>query len=444
MRNDAGAADGISATAAVRDGAAWQRLSAFQRTMLLWERLHPYNAVHALRILGPPPRRLAAAIEAVERAAGIGALEIDPPGRAYRYVSAAAPLVEARTRDVDEVTPTGLLAASLNASFVGEPQTPFRWTLLEGPGGQAHWVALAYRHVAADAHGAQALLAAVLQACRGDGGDAPHVRVGERARERWSLRARLQTLARFARTFRRLRSAHKMSEDRQGDDRTECTVRTATPGLLPELRAANRRRGAGLNDACLAALAATIAERSPDRHTSRRRRKLALGTVLSRRPHEAGGGEVWLGPSLRDLVVVVERPDAPLADVLARISAQTRAARGLPDPGDFDPRLFLIQRAWPLLGLRHHRRTYRKVFPVCAGVTSFNVRAAWFGQAGVGVDRYVRASPPGPVVPVALAPTALGDRLELALVHRRATLTAAAAADVLSGVHDRLALLAGG
>jgi hypothetical protein len=424
---------------------AAQRLSAFQRTMLLWERLHPYNAVHALRIPGPPrPRRLAAAIEAVERAAGIGALEIDPPGRACRYVSAAAPLVEARARDdVDEETPTGLLAAGLNASFVGPPQTPFRWTLLEEPGGQAHWVALAYRHVAADAHGAQALLAAVLQACRGDG-EAPLLRIDAPGRARVSLRTRLQTLARFARTFRRLRSAHKMDEDRQGDDRTECTVRTAAPGLLPELRAANRRRGAGLNDACMAALAATIAERSPDRHTSRRRRKLALGTVVSRRPHDACGGEVWLGPALRDLVIVVDRPDAPLADVLAQISAQTRAARSLPDPGDFDPRLFLIQRAWPLLGLRHHRRTYRKVFPVCAGVTSFNVRAAWFGQAGVGVDRYVRASPPGPVVPVALAPTALGDRLELALVHRRATLTPTAAAEVLSGVHDRLALLAGG
>ncbi len=413
--------------------------------MLLWERLHPYNAVHALRILGPSrPQRLAAAIEAVERAAGIGALEIDRSARACRYVPAAAPRVKAGVCDeVGEQTPTGLLAAGLNASFAGRPQTPFRWTLLEEAGGGAHWVALAYRHVAADAHGAQALLAAVLQHGRG-GGEAPLLRVDGPRRQRVSLRARLEALARFARTFRRLRCAHKMDEDRQGDDRTECAVRTAAPGLLRELRAANRRRGAGLNDACLAALAATVAERSPDRHTSRRRRKLALGTVISRRTRGTSAGEVWLGPALRDLVVVVDRPDAPLAEVLAQISAQTRAARGLPDPGDFDPRLFLIERAWPLLGLRHHRRTYRKVFPVCAGVTSFNVHAGWFGPAGVGVDRYVRASPPGPVVPIALAPTALGDRLELALVYRRATLTPAAAADVLAGVHDRLALLAGG
>ena len=49
-----------------------EKLNPFQQTMLLWEELHPYNAVHYLRLRGRCDfDRLKAAIERAARANGL-------------------------------------------------------------------------------------------------------------------------------------------------------------------------------------------------------------------------------------------------------------------------------------------------------------------------------------------------------------------------------------
>jgi hypothetical protein len=62
------------------------RLNLFQAAMLRWRELHPYNAVHVVRIVKPFERaRVEAVIAERLRAAGLTGLVIDRTRRRYEY-----------------------------------------------------------------------------------------------------------------------------------------------------------------------------------------------------------------------------------------------------------------------------------------------------------------------------------------------------------------------
>jgi len=54
------------------------RLNEFQRTMLQWNRLHPYNAVHVIQVTeSVPPAHFEECINHVLSEAGFGSVTID-------------------------------------------------------------------------------------------------------------------------------------------------------------------------------------------------------------------------------------------------------------------------------------------------------------------------------------------------------------------------------
>ena len=62
------------------------RLNAFQRVMLQWSELHPYNAAHTYRLSGPLClQSLRQAIRDAFDHNGLGVAEIDPDGVWYRH-----------------------------------------------------------------------------------------------------------------------------------------------------------------------------------------------------------------------------------------------------------------------------------------------------------------------------------------------------------------------
>ena len=76
------------------------RLNLFQATMLRWRELHPYNAVHVVRIDGPLD---AARLRADHRAAssrhsGLTGLALDAPRARYEYAGGARAHVALRLR----------------------------------------------------------------------------------------------------------------------------------------------------------------------------------------------------------------------------------------------------------------------------------------------------------------------------------------------------------
>lgn len=71
------------------------RLNAFQKVMLQWSSLHPYNAVHAYRLAGPlRPSDLADAVGDALRCHGLGIAHLSADGQSFRHEADPRPEVE--------------------------------------------------------------------------------------------------------------------------------------------------------------------------------------------------------------------------------------------------------------------------------------------------------------------------------------------------------------
>ncbi|MBL8877832.1 MAG: hypothetical protein JNG88_01830 [Phycisphaerales bacterium] len=404
---------------------AREPLDAFQRAMLSWEKLHPYNAVHAAKLSEQfDAAALGRAIRATAESIGIGDLHIAPNRRESAYSAAGhARIVQlVDSADEDEAL-RQIAAAELNTPFAPGAQFPFRWFAWNQIDGRGHWIVMSYRHVAADGLAAEAFLRSVLERYR-PGSLRPQNTSVQRIAPAQPRVLNVIRRAEMRRCFsaamrlhRRLRSSHKMPDERGRGDAVGLQSLALSNESTNLLLAACRSFGIGLNDALLAALACAIAQATPDRHTSRRRRRIALATMLSTRPpHQQ---RIAFGMWLADAVVVVDRPDASFDDVLKQIIAELKPwkADRMGAAAVAAMRFELVRFVWPLFGLRHNRRSYRKVFPICGGVSTMRVLSDSDSRSSE-ILRYFRAVPCGPAAPLALAATRHDAGIELALTHR--------------------------
>ena len=71
------------------------RLNAFQKVMLQWSSLHPYNATHVYKIAGPlRSGDLAEAVETTFRRHGLGIAHLSADGQSFRHETEIQPEVE--------------------------------------------------------------------------------------------------------------------------------------------------------------------------------------------------------------------------------------------------------------------------------------------------------------------------------------------------------------
>lgn len=403
------------------------RLNYFQRRMLRWEAIHPYNAVHAVRTAGPARLdALRKAITAVCAEAGIGQAKVRRSRGCLEYTPLTQPAeIKVVHSQNAEQELASILTEQINTPFAGAASHPLRWTVLQHRDGAAHDVIVCYRHVVADAAPICVLLAAVLRRYfdPGDGRTPPALTALAPADLRWLERpvrrhGGLRSVWRAARVFRQVHYAHRLKENKPRTNSTRVIVRPVEGLSLATLRQACRARRVNLSDAFMAALAAGIAEKTSQKNTRGRRRQLALGGVVSFRRHVRDTDDTYFGVALGDYVVLIEDPDLPLDKLVLQVAAQRRRQTPKQHTAESAACLALSRLLWPVFFKPNRRKTYRKVFPVCAGVSPFEVNLRTFGQTAGRIQRYVRASPPGPATPIVLAPTGFGDRLELALIHR--------------------------
>jgi protein-S-isoprenylcysteine O-methyltransferase Ste14 len=425
-----------------------QHLSPFQRAMLLWEHLHPYNAAHAVQLAQPArPPALQTAVERVCGAAGIGALAVDEASGTYWYLPAeSVPVRYVECRGPAHEPLRDLVADELNQPFSGEPQHPIRWIILDDPQNQAHFVIAVYRHVAADAHAIELLLSAVLREYAGQPSSGStltwrgfdfHDLMTPLRRTGLALLASFRTAA----LYFRFRFMHKMPDERAGGDETQVLLRRVAPGLMERLSRACRQADVGPNDVFAAALASAIAALTPDRHTSRHRRALALAATLDARS-VAGHADLtsWFGNCVGDMLLMIGRPDDDLPRVVAQVRKQSRwkKRRRAAALAVSSARLFFVRCIWPLFHVPHNRRSYRKLFPICGGVSTVSVFLQRLDGLSERMIGYWRICPPGPAMPIVLAPTILGSVLSLGLTYRTSCLSARTANELLNGVCARL------
>lgn len=406
------------------------RLNLFQAAMLRWRELAPYNAVHAAELPGPlDAPRLAAAVAAQVTAWGLSGFALDARRRRYEYAGgAAAPEVTVLAGGSD---PLAVLAREMQRQvelpFPADGRfDPLRFFAVDA--GATFHLGVAYDHFIAGGDSLVALIKGI--ACRYAGEAPPETPPPQRyppayrrlfarnAGWAWlSVHWIPAILVRMARAFRPryaygedLRNAYTWFE-LSADDHA-AMARTARAWQVTR------------NDLVIALLLQALAPLTPERLTARRRRELAIASVVNLRRHFPGTPATTFGQFLSSFFVSDPvAPDATLEALARAVHVQSHRVKRL--------RLYLQTLhflAWGGLAWRfctpgQRQRMDRKAHPVWGGVSLLAVDSLWRAAPGHACAlRYQRAISTGPSTPVVLAPAGVGRGLVVGVSYRTAAL----------------------
>lgn len=420
------------------------RLNVFQRLIRRWETVHPYNAAQAMQLRGQADvGRWQGAWDAALGALGMGWPVIENDRLRLAPLPHRVPLTVLSA----DMSYEAHISEEMNRPF-GPDDFPLRPFIKQIDG--SYYAGLTYQHWLADSVAVRMVLREwfarmfdpglardqpVNMATKGYWAHfGPH-------RVPWALDHAAWTALR---QFSRFRSVRRLRSGGSTDYAQTFIARSAPRGIVAALSAYCRRREVKLNDLFLAAMMEQCARLLPYRMT-RRRRDLALGTIVDLRRQSPDDLSGVFGLFLGFSNVIVR--DGDLGDfprLVQAIHRQNQLAR--------QSHAAAASTAWLGLSLLFSRgiaagRSYhffRKHMPLAGGISNVNMNGSW--AAAYHPDplmRYVRASPTGPMIPVAFTPTTLGDDLQLALTYRRSVLDAAGAERMMDGLIQRLDCCAG-
>lgn len=404
-------------------GPASGRLNEFQRTMLQWSGLFPYNAVHVARLEGlPDPGRLLAAARHVLSLAGLSGYSVSEKSGRFRYEGGTStidlPVIEGGS------DPETLLWAEmerqLNLAFPWQGVfDPFRLFLVRGDG--ASFFGIAYFHVVADAESVGRLMGEILAAAHDEepvGLRDPRLAI--RNHSRGPRMSPLSLLRRGIGTFR------KMQAMRRSFRSPDCPVnhfqnawftKSLGPEATRQVLAQAKAAQATVNDLCLAALLKAVVPAASGRFL-KSRQHLSAGCVVNLRRDlpEARRGDFGLFLGSFSVTHAVP-PEIPLSDLLRDVRAQTERVKRdrlyLASTLEFRVNRFLFARK----PIEKQRNFYRKAYPVWGSITNYRMEQGIAGE-NWRVGDYHRAVSAGPALPFVVGVTGYEGRLNFGFTYR--------------------------
>lgn len=396
--------------------------------MLQWNDLHPYSAVHVVRIPGRLDEdRLQKRIQATLAARGLTHLSLDRAKGSYHYEGGPAVCeIRAIAGGVD-------LHAALFAEVERQLNTPFAQTerfnpfrFFVAPAGTSFFLGLVYFHAAADAESVVLLLRELVQACCG--GSAP---VFAKALDLYP-HSRAHLFRRHHKVFlRRLLGLPLQIRNLRHSCRTPCrdaanmANRFSFFSLDPEtwrsVVAAGKSWEVTVNDLWLALLLKSLSPLADGRLHARKRRAISAGCIVNLRSALGVDSRRTFGLFLGSFTVTHEVPSGMGLRTLARdVQRQTAAIKRhklyLGTPLELGLARFMLKFFSP------ERRTkfYPKYYPLWGGITNLNLNPLWNPEPNAGPLDYFRGVSTGPATPLVLSVTTIDDRANIGLSYRSA------------------------
>jgi hypothetical protein len=408
-------------------------LNAFQRAMLQWNDLQPYNAVHVVRLDGRLDiDRLRQVLGNSLDQRGISNLTLDRRGGSYQYLPGPVP-VGIRTPAATHPTEPELIAQiehELNTPFrIDAPFCPIRFFAL--PEWDGFLLGASYFHPIADAESMILLLRGIVAAYLGDSESYPcrpfdcHPSRHDRF---WFSQPGLilRKLLALPSDIRRMR--HSFRPRLRDADDLENRFRLMNVGSadLGALLHAAKTWSVTVHDVLLALLMQALAALTPQRARARRRRNLSLGSIVNVRGEHDIDRERTFGLFLGSFIVSHPVPDGiglrALATDLRCQTAQIKLRKlYLASPLE----LAVAGRLFSLYSTRRQRQFYHKYHPLGGGISNMNLNAYWQPEARSKPADYFRAVSTGPITPLVLSATTFGRGMTLALSYRSAVFTTA-------------------
>jgi hypothetical protein len=399
-------------------------LNFFQRLILQWDKLHPYNAAQVLKLAGPA--QAAALIESWQQT-----------------LSAMLPGLNGTVQAVPpEQELSDFTSQEMNRPF--DRTAAFRAFILDR--GDHHYAGIVYHHWAADSVSIRTLLREwFLRVYHPDRARREPLRRARGSpfgadRANWSVGSGLLSSLRWAARNRRVaRVEHKG----YADFSCRFALHEVGAGLVAPLLAYARRNNATLNDLFLA-VAAEVCDRFVPVKKSSRRPDLALGTIVDLRPYSGEDLSETFGLFL-GFTSTICRPEelANFPRLLQSIAGQSQFDKRVRVPLFSPLRMIAGLAAGKVYSRKKVIEFYRKRLPLAGGISNVNLNRSWPVEFHPDpLLDYIRVSPTGPMMPLVFTPTTLGDRLNLGFTYRPSLISAEKAAEMAGYFTQRLRALA--
>ncbi|MEJ7670307.1 MAG: hypothetical protein WKH97_16585 [Casimicrobiaceae bacterium] len=428
------------------------RLNLFQRTMLRWRELHPYNSVHVVCVPEPlETARLQAVIDQVLAAARLTGFALDARRRRFTYDG------ETTRAELQVVPPDGGAVAAtdveierqLNAPFAAAGHmAPFRFFAIgDEPG---FWLGLTYDHFIAGGDSIVVLLRTVVEEYSGRNvteQEQPPLRRYPRTYTRLLLShagAAVRGMKQLPRMARSLRRSVRPRYADLRDARNAFTHFSVPPEQFAQIMRSAKAWGVTVNDMWLALLLHALAPLLPgDRHAARRR-DLAVASIINIREDLEAEAQTTFGQFLSSFRVAHLVPDGiSLRELALDIHAET--ARVKRDRLYLQTLLALgiVGMVWGYLSRERRERFHSKSYAILAGLTMLNVTALWPGADTQAPPlQYLRGVSTGPLAPLVLAITTVGNSLIAGVSYRPTAFDRATVARLISNLLHSVETLA--
>jgi hypothetical protein len=439
------AAPGVPADRSPRDANALQvphagpqgklrgKLNLFQSMMLRWRELHPYIAVHIVRLNQPlAPARLKRRIETRLETAGLTGLILDRSRGRFEFRGGPAAIESTVLAGGDDALRVAEreIERQLNLPFPPDGAfVPFRFFAVDA--GTSFYLGLAYDHFIA---GGDSIAVLLEKLCDDYATDESAVALP------WAPQRYPRTFSRlFLRHLRRtvagLPALPALAASCRRSFRAPChvgrdpangflSVRVEHSAFAGVLRTA-KAWGVTVNDLFLAALLLALAPLAAERSAAHRRKELAVASIVNLRAEFEASASETFGQFLTSLRVSHRVPPGiALPQLTLEIHAQTALIK--------ENKLYLqtllalgwVALAWRFLGLDERQCFLARQYAIWAGISSLNIDSLWVGpRAGAPAAEYLRAVPTGPLAPLVVAATTLGGVLQLGFTFRAADIS---------------------
>ena len=394
------------------------KLNLFQATMLRWRELHPYSAVHVVRVAQPlDATRLERGINGHLEQLGLTGLHVDRHRRRYEWAGGpAATHVRVIAGGSDPLAVVCCeIERELNIAFAADGSIdPFRVFAVDG--GPSFHLGVAYDHFVAAGDSIVQLLRGIVGLYADEHVPAATAPVRLYAptyawlfrRQLWPFLKGLTSLPRLARNCRRsFRPRYAASHDGYNafvHFRLDPPEHAALTSIATAWKVTPQ-------DLMLAILLKALSPLAPQRWLAPKRNELAVASIVNVRRDLGAEAENAFAPYLASFRVSHPVPDdVGLRDLVAAVSAQTnRIKRGKL----YLQTLLVLGVAgfeWRFLSVKQRQRFFAKHYPLCAGITPLSVSPLWPAAGGGATPvEYLRAVSTGPLAPMIVALTTAGD-----------------------------------
>lgn len=425
------------------------KLNSFQKTMLQWNHLHAYNAVHVVRMAGKLDQpRLTSFINDFLMQRGLTHLTLDLQRKTFDYGGGHGDLVVPVVGGGSQ--PQADLAAEmerqLNTAFdLSGAFTPFRFFVV--PETDAFLLGLVYFHAVADAAAIVLLLKELVAAYASGGGRGPTEPLTLYPRRydnllRHQPRVIGRRLLALPDQARKLRSSMRRPASDPKNMQNGLRLFTVGQEVLRGLVVTAKAWQVTVNDLLLAVLMRSLAPLAGDRATAGRRKNISLGCIVNIRKDLEVDSPRTFGLFLGSFMVTHAVPDGiGLQQLAGELRDQTRAIKR--------HRLYL-GTPWELAFARwllsffspdQRKKFYQKNYPLWGGITNMNLNSLWPAAETAPQADYFRAVGTGPVTPLVLSVSTVGHHANIGLTYRTAVFSEPALEQIKSSLLKTLAEL---